>query len=463
MAAILIVDDEKILAQSLGMLFNDEGHQTRVAMNAREAVEVLHQFEPDVVLLDLRLPDGSGMELLLQIRQLAPTAQVAMMSAFGDTATVVEAVKLGAFNYINKPFEQQEILLLVNKALEQQTLLDEVMFLRQRQHPEGSLNEMVGNCPAMREVCERIRLVADAGSSSVLISGESGTGKELVASALHRLSANSHGAFLEVNCSAIPETLLESELFGFEKGAFTHAQVRKKGLFELAQDGTIFLDEIGEMPLVLQAKLLRFLEKRSFRRLGGTNDIAIRARIISATNRDLTEAVRKGTFREDLFYRLNVIPIHLPPLRERGEDVLLLAKTFLTRFCRDLGRPTKRLSPEVEKLFLTYAWPGNIRELKNIIERLAILCPEKDIPASFLPAEIRCPEGVETGRRMALRAGETLDDCLLRLERNLIEEAIERASGRKGLAAAQLGISRHSLKRRLHKFGLAEQEEETDV
>lgn len=312
MADILIVDDEKILASSLKMLFSDEGHVASAVHSRAAVLEQLEKLSPDVILLDLRLPDGSGMEVLRTIRSVLPEALVIMMTAFGDTALVVEAIKLGAFDYIGKPFELQEILLLVEKALAQQKLRDEVTFLRSRQHGT-ELAEMVGNCEAMSEVCERIRLVAGAGDSAVLVTGESGTGKELVASALHKLSDRRRQAFVEVNCAAIPENLLESELFGFEKGAFTDAQSRKKGLFELAQDGTIFLDEIGEMPLHLQAKLLRFLEKHSFRRLGGTSDITINARIVAATNRDLRERVQQGAFREDLFYRLNVIPIHLPP------------------------------------------------------------------------------------------------------------------------------------------------------
>jgi two-component system response regulator AtoC len=458
-ASILVIDDEKVLAQSLGILFSDEGHQTRVALNGRQGLTLLEEFEPEVILLDLRLPDLSGMDVLRELRRLGTRTQIIMMSAHGDTATVVEAVKLGAFDYINKPFELQEILLLVHQALEQQKLQDEVAFLRERQVPEGTLEEMVGDCPAMREVCARIRLVANSGDSSVLITGESGTGKELVASALHRLSPHREGAFLEVNCSAIPENLLESELFGYEKGAFTHAQTRKKGLLELAQNGTIFLDEIGDMPLLLQAKLLRFLEKRTIRRLGGTADIAVRARIIAATHHDLAEAVRNGAFREDLYYRLNVIPIHLPPLRARGEDVLLLARTFLARTCRELGRSRKQFAPAVEQRFLAYGWPGNIRELKNIVERLTILCPDEEIPVRYLPGEMSRPDSTEALRRPGLQPGETIDDCLSRLEHRLIEQALEQVGGRKADAAGLLGISRHSLKRRLYKFGLHDEED----
>ncbi len=449
MAAILIIDDEKVLAESLGILFRDEGHQTAVAFTGEAGLRALETFDPDIVFLDLRLPDRNGMEVLPAIRRSAPQAQVVMMTAYGDTGTVVEAIKLGAFNYLNKPFELQEILLLVHKALEQQSLKEEVAFLRERQHASEMFEEMVGCCPAIREVFQRIRLLAEAGDSSVLITGESGTGKELVAGALHRLGKQP-GAFIEVNCSAIPENLLESELFGYEKGAFTGAHGRKKGLLELAANGTIFLDEIGEMPQLLQAKLLRFLEKRSFRRLGGTTDIGVRARIIAATNRDLREAVRRGSFREDLFYRLNVVPIHLPPLRQRGEDILLLARHFLARFARELARPALRLAPEVIDYFLGYDWPGNIRELRNIVERLLILCPgQEEIPADFLPPEILAE--VATG---SADAAENLDERLLEIERELVLEALARAGERKGKAAELLGISRHSLKRRLQKFGL---------
>lgn len=455
MAEILIVDDEKILANSLGILFRDEGHRVTVAHDLGSGLQKLGSLSPDVVLTDLRLPDGSGMDLLREIRSQQPDTLVVMMTAFGETATVVEAIKLGAFDYINKPFELQEILLLVDKALQQQRLKDEIALLRRQQ--DSDMEEIVGLCPAMREVCERVRLVAKAGDSAVLITGESGTGKELVADALHRLSDRQQASFVEINCATIPENLLESELFGYEKGAFTNAQIRKKGLFELAQDGTIFLDEIAEMPLQLQAKLLRFLEKRSLRRLGGTSDIAINARIVAATNRDLREAVQRGTFREDLFYRLNVIPIQLPPLRERGDDILLLARHFLDLFSRRLGRPAKRLADEVKAAFLGYAWPGNIRELKNIIERLVILCPVPVITLDMLPPEMNrrsMPQknGGHTDEKFDLEAH------LNEIERELVLTALNRAHGRKCQAADYLGISRHALKRRLVRLGLATEE-----
>ena len=460
MAEILIVDDEKILANSLGILFRDEGHQVTIANDLSGGLVKLGSLSPDVVLTDLRLPDGSGMSLLREIRSQHPDSLVVIMTAFGETATVVEAIKLGAFDYINKPFELQEILLLVDKALQQQRLKDEITLLRRSQQDAG-LEEIIGHCQAMQEVCERVRLVAAAGDSAVLVTGESGTGKELVAAALHRLSDRRQAAFVEINCATIPENLLESELFGYEKGAFTNAQTRKKGLFELAQEGTIFLDEIGEMPLHLQAKLLRFLEKRSLRRLGGTSDITINARIVAATNRDLREAVRLGTFREDLFYRLNVIPIHLPPLRMRGEDILLLARHFLDLYSRRLGRPAKRLAEEAQAAFLTYAWPGNIRELKNIIERLVILCPVPVITHGMLPPEMnRRPLSPENGGL----PGDSFDleAHLHDIERHLVQAVLERAQGRKCQAADHLGISRHALKRRMVRLGLASAESGDD-
>jgi two-component system response regulator AtoC len=460
MAEILIVDDEKILANSLGILFRDEGHQVTIAHDVNGGLAKLGSMSPDVVLTDLRLPDGSGMRLLREIRGQLPDTLVVMMTAYGETATVVEAIKLGAFDYISKPFELQEILLLVDKALQQQRLKDEITLLRRRQQDAG-LEEIIGHCQAMQEVCERIRLVADAGDSAVLITGESGTGKELVAAALHRLSERQQAAFVEINCATIPDNLLESELFGYEKGAFTHAQSRKKGLFELAQEGTIFLDEIAEMPLHLQAKLLRFLEKRSLRRLGGTTDISINARIVAATNRDLREAVRQGTFREDLFYRLNVIPIHLPPLRERGEDILLLARHFLDLYSRRLGRPAKRLADEAQAAFLIYAWPGNIRELKNIIERLVILCPVPVITHGLLPPEMhRRPRSPGNGGTPG--EGFDLEAHLHDIERHLVQAALARVQGRKCQAADDLGISRHALKRRLLRLGLATEDHDDD-
>lgn len=455
MAEILIVDDEKILANSLGILFRDEGHQVSTAHGVREALQRLEHLCPDVALLDLRLPDGSGMEVLRTIHAAKLDTQVVMMTAHGDTASAVEAVKLGAVDYINKPFELQEILLIVDQALEQQRLRTEVAFLRQRRQSEG-LAELIGECEAMREVCARVRLVAGAGDSAVLITGESGTGKELVASALHRLSERREQAFVEVNCAAIPENLLESELFGFEKGAFTDAQTRKKGLFELADGGSLFLDEIGELPLHLQAKLLRILEKKHVRRLGGTHDITVNTRIITATNRDLRDEVRKGRFREDLFYRLNVIPLHLPSLRERGDDILLLAEHFLAQFCARLGRSVLTLSPEARLAFTHYRWPGNVRELRNIIERLVILCPHTHIDCSLLPAEM-CSEAEIDLPAVDMNENFHLESYLHQVELRLVRQALALTGGHKGRAAQRLGMSRHAFKRRLYRLGLSDE------
>jgi len=453
MAHILIIDDEKVLAESLCMLFRDEGHQAAFTLDGHSGAANALANAPDVILLDLRLPDISGLDVLKQLKPALPETMIIMMTAHGDTSTVVEAVKCGAFHYLNKPFELDEITLLVDKALEQQQLRDEVEFLRERHAPDGGLQELVGTCTAMRSVFDKIRLVAAAGDSAVLITGESGTGKELAASALHQLSDRSNQPFAEVNCAAIPENLLESELFGFEKGAFTDAGKRKKGLVELAQNGTLFLDEIGEMPLHLQAKLLRFLEKRTFRRVGGTIDLNVNARIVAATNRDLQELVRQHRFREDLYYRLNVIPVSLPPLRDRGDDIMILAEHFLTHFGKRLGQPVKHLSNEAEKAFLAYHWPGNVRELKNIIERLVILCPDSIIPVEQLPDELLW--GADNMDQQPFISGMfNIDDHLLGVERALVVDALRQAHGKKTLAAENLGISRHALKRKLQKLDL---------
>ena len=455
MAQLLIVDDEKVLAESLCMLFRDEGHQTSYTLCAKDAINIALAKAPDVILLDLRLPDLSGLEVLKTLKPSLPNTMVIMMTAHGDTATVVEAVKNGAFHYLNKPFELDEITMLVNKALEQQQLRDEVMFLRERQSSQGGFDGMVGTCPAMQKAFETIRLVAGAGDSAVLISGESGTGKELVASALHQLSPRQSQPFAEVNCAAIPENLLESEMFGYEKGAFTDAGKRKKGLVELAQNGTLFLDEIGEMPLHLQAKLLRFLEKRTFRRVGGTLDLNVNARIIAATNQNLHELVQQRKFREDLFYRLNVVPVQLPPLRERGQDIMLLAEHFLTIFGQRFGQPAKQLSAQAEKAFLTYSWPGNVRELKNMIERLVILCPTQEVALESLPGEMvsSIPGSSSLGQMC------NIDDQLLEIERQLVCNALQKAHGKRSDAAEFLGISRHALKRKMQKLQLADHED----
>jgi DNA-binding NtrC family response regulator len=386
---------------------------------------------------------------------------VVMITAHGTVDNAVEALKTGAFDYITKPFDQAEVRSVVQKALRTRDLsATEATRAPEAVSQEGARYGIIGQSPGILQVYSVLDRVADT-PTTVLITGESGTGKELVAAALHRLSDRQQAAFVEINCATIPDNLLESELFGFEKGAFTHAQSRKKGLFELAQEGTIFLDEIAEMPLHLQAKLLRFLEKRSLRRLGGTTDISINARIVAATNRDLREAVRLGTFREDLFYRLNVIPIHLPPLRERGEDILLLARHFLDLYSRRLGRPAKRLADEAQAAFLSYAWPGNIRELKNIIERLVILCPVPVITHGLLPPEMhRRPRSPGNGGTPG--EGFDLEAHLNEIERHLVQAALERAQGRKCQAADDLGISRHALKRRLVRLGLATEDHDDD-
>ena len=459
MAHILIIDDEKVLAESLCMLFRDEGHHACFALDGHSGVANAMANSPDIIILDLRLPDISGLEVLKQLKLALNETMIIMMTAHGDTSTVVDAVKNGAFHYLNKPFELDEITLLVNKALEQQQLKEEVTFLRDRKGSNRELDDIVGECSVMADVFSKVRLVANAGDSAVLVTGESGTGKELIASALHRLSERKEQAFVEVNCAAIPESLLESELFGHEKGAFTDAAKRKKGLVELALNGTLFLDEIGEMPLHLQAKLLRFLEKRTFRRVGGTVDMTVNARIVAATNRNLQHLVQQRKFREDLYYRLNVIPLRLPPLRDRGNDVMILAEHFLNHFGSHLGQSVKQLSSEAEKAFMNYSWPGNVRELKNIIERLVILCPSIVIPVDQLPEEIinKDPDCDGNGN---LRDEFNIDDHLLSVERKLVCDALTQAHGKKMVAAQHLGISRHALKRKLQKLQLAGDDEE---
>ncbi len=458
MAHILIIDDEKILAESLCMLFRDEGHQASFALDGQRGLATAIANAPDIIVLDLRLPDISGLEVLKQLQAVLKETMIIMMTAHGDTSTIVEAVKSGAFHYLNKPFELDEITLLVNKALEQQQLKEEVHFLRGRNGSPRELQDIVGECEAMADVFNKVQLVAKAGDSAVLITGESGTGKELIASALHRLSDRKDQAFVEVNCAAIPESLLESELFGYEKGAFTDAGKRKKGLVELAQNGTLFLDEIGEMPLHLQAKLLRFLEKKSFRRVGGTVDMSVNARIVAATNRNLPYLVQQRKFREDLYYRLNVIPVRLPALRDRDADVRILAEHFLNHFAMRLGQPVKQLSSASERAFLNYLWPGNVRELKNIIERLVILCPSSVIPVEQLPEEILY-QSVAGDTDDRAQGDFNIDEHLLDVERKLISDALAQAHGKKMLAAQQLGISRHALKRKLQKLQLAGDDE----
>jgi two-component system response regulator AtoC len=450
---LLIVDDEEVLTKYLKMGLEDEGYEVAVVRSGEEALEAFSALNPDLVLLDIRLPGMDGIEALSRLRGQDEDLPVILITAHGDTRSAVQAMKLGATDYLTKPFEMDELSLLIRQALEARALRREVEVLR-RWERCSRFEELVGESRAMQEVYRAVDELAQT-DSTVLIQGESGTGKELIAGAIHRRSHRRDAPFVEVACPALPETLLESELFGHEKGAFTDAKATKRGLFELAEGGTLFLDEIGDMPLSIQAKLLRALEKKRFKRVGGTRDIQVDVRILAATNRDLDAMAREGRFRSDLFYRLNVFPVRLPPLRERGDDVVLLADHFLEEFCRELGKPAHRLAQDVIERFRCYPWRGNVRELRNLMERLALLAKGGIITRDLLPREFhhdQPEEAASADSGAARRPGENLDAFLERVERTSVEEALRRARGNRTQAAALLGISRFSLMRRERRF-----------
>ena len=445
-ATLLVVDDEALLRWSLRERLTQDGHTVLEAGTAAEALEQAAN-NVDLILLDFKLPDGDGLSVLQRVKQTSPDTLVILMTAYSTVENAVQAMKLGAYHYVNKPFNIDEVALLVEKALETSQLRREVKTLRSNQEREFGFAAIIGESPAMRQVKALLARVADSPASTVLLTGETGTGKDLAAKAIHYNSGRSTKAFVNITCSALPEQLLESELFGHERGAFTDARQQKRGLFETADGGTVFLDEIGEMTPALQAKLLRFLEEKTFKRVGGLSALRVDVRVIAATNRNLEDEVTAGKFREDLFYRLQVMPIALPPLRERRGDVPLLAGFFLDRFNREFRKRVRGLSAPANGVLEQYGWPGNVRELRNAIERAMLLIegewlePEHftTLTRSVAVTQFRLPpEGVN------------LDE----VERQLLMQALERANGNQTQAAQLLGINRDQVRYRIEKFGL---------
>jgi DNA-binding NtrC family response regulator len=475
-ASVLLIDDDDTIRYFLPRDLEAEGYHVLTADSGGAGLRLLEQEAVDLVLLDIRLPDRNGVDVLQKIREQWPDQIVVMLTGEPDHETAVRAMRLGARDYLTKgkPI-REELLLVLERELASQRLGREVQHHRQQKNQRVKSEFVRGESPAMQDVFRMVEQVAKSESTSVLIEGESGSGKELIAHLIHDLSARSDKALLELNCAAIPRELLESELFGHEKGAFTDARQQKQGLLELAHGGTLFLDEVGEMSLTIQVKLLRVLERMTFKRVGGTKDISVSVRVISATNQHLDSMVREGTFREDLFYRLKVVPIRVPPLRERREDILPIARHFLDQFNRAFGKSFASIEPAAERVLLTYPWPGNIRELRNLFERIVLLNQGTSLQAEHLTAAIApAPRG--SGANEPLQALESvlasgqfpeegidLEATLGAVEREIIQKAFDWTRGNQSRAAHVLQMKRDQLRYRMKLYGFHESTTPSDV
>ncbi|HSC70259.1 MAG TPA: sigma-54 dependent transcriptional regulator [Candidatus Methylomirabilis sp.] len=449
---ILVVDDEKNIRGSLEGILRDEGYRVRGVATAEELLRQVAQAPPDLVVLDVWLPGMDGIAALEEVKRLHPELPVIMMSGHGTVETAVKATKLGAYDFIEKPLSLEKTILAVRNALDRQRLEQENLTLRQTLQERY---EIVGESPAIEALRVQIQSAAPS-HGRVLIRGESGTGKELIARAIHRQSLRTERPFVEVNCAAIPDELIESELFGHEKGAFTGATTKRRGKFEVADGGTIFLDEVGDMSLKTQAKVLRVLQEQTFERVGGTETLTVDVRVIAASNKSLEEEIQKGSFREDLFYRLNVIPFEVPPLRERKEDIPLLAVYFLRQFSREYGKRERALCAESVDLLMQYPWPGNVRELRNVMERMVIMVPQDTIQSSDLTLSLRSRAGAasETPTEPALDWDGTLREARERFEREYILRRLGEAHWNITRAAERLGLERSNLHRKIKAYGI---------
>lgn len=452
METILIVDDEKNYLVVLEAMLGPEGYETLVADNARDALRLIRESDLDLIITDMKMPGMSGMELLEESKKIKPELPVIMMTAYGTIEMAVEAMKKHAYDYITKPFQNEELKLTIKKALENYRLVKENRLLNKALSDRYKHGNIIGKSKPMLKIYDLIDKVAQS-KASVLITGPSGTGKELIAKAIHYESLRKDRPFISINCGALTETLLESELFGHERGAFTGAVSMKKGRFELADGGTLFLDEVGEMPPSLQVKLLRVLQEMEFERVGGTRIIKVDVRVLSASNRDIKEDVANGLFREDLFYRLNVIHIEVPPLKERSEDIRLLVNHFIEKYREDEGKERIELNPEVWKTLFNYGWPGNIRELENVIERAVVLNPGELMSTEDLPAHlIKREEELDVERFIPLNA--PLQKTLEEIEEKLIRRALERCNNVRSHAAELIGITKSLMQHKMKKYNI---------
>ena len=459
MKKILVIDDESSVQESFRNILKKEC----ALLFASNGVEGLHRFReaaPDLILLDLMMPEMDGMTALKRLREIDAKIPIIMLTATRTVKTAVEAIKAGADDYLTKPFDLEELKWLLAKTLSNRDLEKEVQALRTEISKRYGYENIIGNSRPMQELFEKIKHVADT-KATVLILGESGTGKELVAKALHYNSSRKNAPFIAINCAAIPETLLETELFGHERGAFTDAQTRRIGRFEQAHRGTLFLDEVAELSLPCQAKILRALEERKFMRIGGSETIEADVRVIAATNKDLEEEIRKGRFREDLYYRINVIPIVLPPLRNRREDIPLLIKHFLDKKTKEAHLPPKSITAEAMEVLCQYDWPGNAREMENLVEQMVTLSASDRLDAKDIPLTVRKRSNQSNPNQILLSGEATLEQAVERLERQMISEALRQSRSVQTRAAQLLGISRRQLKYKMDALGLSEKEEGT--
>jgi two-component system response regulator PilR (NtrC family) len=452
-ARILVVDDEKSMREFLAIMLRQEGHEVALAEGGEAALDILRREPVDLVLTDMRMPRTDGLAVLKATKEVSPDTVVIVITAFASTETAVEAMKLGAYDYITKPFKLDEIKLIVANALERKRLRDENLYLKRQLETHRRSQTIIGKSPKLLDVLDTVRKIADS-HSTVMITGESGTGKELVARAIHDQSYRRDKPFVSVNCGAIPDTLIESEFFGHVKGAFTGAVANKVGLFSAADGGSLFLDEITEIPQTLQVKLLRAIQEREIRRVGDPRETKVDVRLIAASNLDLEKAVQDNVLREDLFYRLNVIPIHLPSLRERREDIPLLVDHFVQKFSAELGKAVRRVSPEALSVLEQYQWPGNIRELENVIERAIVLGGSEILGVEALPESLRRPRVVRDVEPDFPDEGLDLEATLDRIEQQYLRLALERAGGVQTRAAELLRMTFRQFRYKVQKHSL---------